>query len=202
MNDMRKLINIVESAQRPETPITEWAPVLMNLAWETAPRLMMENPMALFRPGAPGDQAIDKVKGVAGKAVDDAGNWWNNKVDQATDWATDKVMQNVDINDVIDKVDLSKVDLSKINIPQDQINKIAAGQLDNLDFDGIYNSLSPEQQADLVSKATGTASKVVMNNPGAVWKGLPMGAKAGLIGGGALAAYGLYNALRRRKDRD
>jgi len=198
---MRKYINIVESASLTpsETPITEWAPVLMNLAWETAPKLMMENPMALFQPGAPGDQAINKVKGIAGKAVNAPKQWYNDKVSQATDWATDKVLQNVDINDVVDKVDLSKVDLSKINIPQDQINKLAADQFQNLDVNAIFNNLSPDQQADLVSKGTGLASQAVMSNPGAVWKGLPMGAKAGLIGGGALAAYGLYNALRRRK---
>ena len=199
MNDMRKLINIVESAQQPETPVTEWAPVLMNLAWETAPNLMMENPMALFQPGAPGDKAIDKVKGIAGKAINAPGNWKDQMMGKASNWATDKVLQNVDINDIANKVDLSNFDLSKLNISQDQINKLAAGQLQNLDIDAIYNSLPPEQQADLVSKVTGKASSAVMSNPGAVWKGLPMGAKAGLIGGGALAAYGLYNALRRRK---
>ena len=188
MNDMRKYINIVESAQQPETPITEWAPVLMTLAHNTAPSLLKENPMALFMPGGPVDAAKTKF-----------GQWANSAKSSAADYVTDKVLQNVDINDIADKVDLSKVDISKLNIPQDQINKLAADHLQNLDIDAIYNSLPPEQQADLVSQVTNKASSAVMSNPGAVWKGLPMGAKAGLIGGGALAAYGLYNALRRRK---
>ena len=172
MNDMRKYINIVESAQQPETPITEWAPVLMNLAWEIAPNLMMENPMALIQPGAPGDQAYKKVKGFFGNASNVPSEVGKQMVDRA----------------------------QHMNIPPDRINQLAADDFQNLDLDSIFNKLSPEQQADLVSKATGTASGAVMSNPGAVWKGLPGGAKAGLIGGGALAAYGLYNALRRRKD--
>ena len=191
MNDMRKYINIVESAQQPETPVTEWAPVLMTLAHNTAPSLLKENPMALFMPGGPVDAAKTKF-----------GQWANSAKSSAADYVTDKVLQNVDINDIADKVDLSKVDISKLNIPQDQINKLAADHLQNLDIDAIYNSLPPEQQADLVSQVTNKASSAVMSNPGAVWKGLPMGAKAGLIGGGALAAYGLYNALRRRKKED
>ena len=172
MNDMRKYINIVESAQQPETPITEWAPVLMNLAWEIAPNLMMENPMALFQPDAPGDLALKKVKGILGKASNVPSEVAKQMVDQA----------------------------QHMNIPPDRINRLAADDFQNLDLDSIFNKLSPEQQADLVSKATNKASSAVMSNPGAVWKGLPGGAKAGLIGGGALAAYGLYNALRRRKD--
>ena len=175
MNDMRKYINIVESAQQPETPITEWAPVLMNLAWEIAPNLMMENPMALFQPDAPGDLAIKKVKGILGK--------------------TSKLPGTVDIGKVKDLLPPAEM-----NINPDRINRLAADDFQNLDLDSIFNKLSPEQQADLVSKATNKASSAVMSNPGAVWKGLPGGAKAGLIGGGALAAYGLYNALRRRKD--